>query len=86
LGDDQSPQTGGPGLVLAPRSAVRSDANGSYAWIVSDGRLRRQALRTGANQGEQVIVVEGLSGGEALVVGDAPDLADGQRVAPAKGS
>ena len=85
LGDDQSPQTGGPALVLAPRSAVRSDANGSYAWIVSDGRLRRQALHTGANQGEQVVVVEGLSGGEALVVGDAPDLEDGQRVAPAKG-
>jgi hypothetical protein len=33
-----------------------------------------------------VIVVEGLSGGEALVVGDAPDLEEGQRVAPAKGS
>jgi RND family efflux transporter MFP subunit len=86
LGDDQSPQTGGPALVLAPRSAVRSDANGSYAWVVSDGRLRRQALHTGANQGEQVVVVEGLSGGEALVVGDAPDLADGQRVTPAKSS
>ncbi len=86
LGDDQSPQTGGPALVLAPRSAVRSDASGSFAWIVSDGRLRRQALRTGANQGEQVVVVEGLSGGEALVVGDAPELEDGQRVAPAQGS
>jgi len=86
LGDDQSPQTGGPALVLAPRSAIRSDAGGSYAWIVSDGRLRRQALRTGANQGEQVVVVEGLSGGEALVVGEAPDLAEGQRVAPAKGA
>ena len=83
LGDDQSPQSGGPALVLAPRSAIRSDANGSFAWIVSDGRLRRQALRTGANQGEQVVVVEGLSGGEALVVGDAVDLSEGQRVEPA---
>ena len=84
LGDDQSPQTGGPALVLAPRAAIRSDAAGSFAWIVSDGRLRRQVLHTGANQGEQVVVVEGLSGGEALVVGEAADLEEGQRVAPAK--
>jgi len=83
LGADQSPRAGGPGLVLAPKSAARSDANGSFAWVVTDGRLRRQALRTGANQGEQVVVIEGLSGGEALVVGDATDLADGQRVKPA---
>ncbi len=81
LGDDQSPESGGPALVLAPRAAIRSDeGGGSYAWIVADGRLRRQALRTGANQGEQVVVVEGLSGGEALVVGDAADLSEGERV------
>lgn len=82
LGDDEPARAGGPALVLAPRSAVRSDANGSYAWVVTDGRLRRQALRTGANQGEQAVVFEGLSGGEALVVGEAADLAEGQRVAP----
>jgi RND family efflux transporter MFP subunit len=81
LGDDQSPESGGPALVLAPLAAIRSDeGGGSYAWIVSDGRLRRQALRTGANQGEQVVVVEGLSGGEALVIGDAADLSEGERV------
>ncbi len=86
LGDDQSPQSGGPALVLAPRAAIRSDAGGSFAWIVSDGRLRRQPLRTGADQGEQVVVVEGLSGGEALVVGEADDLKDGQRVETATGA
>ncbi|MEX2206266.1 MAG: efflux RND transporter periplasmic adaptor subunit [Myxococcota bacterium] len=83
LGEDQSPESGGPALVLAPRSAIRSDAAGSFAWIVSDGRLRRQALRTGANQGEQVVVVEGLSGGEALVAGPAEGLEVGDRVVAA---
>jgi HlyD family secretion protein len=86
LGEDQSPESGGPALVLAPRAAIRSDEAGSFAWIVSDGRLRRQALRTGANQGEQVVVVEGLSGGEALVIGDATDLDEGQRVVTAGSS
>jgi HlyD family secretion protein len=82
LGEDPSPQAGGPGLVLAPKAALRSDAAGAYAWVVTDGRLRRQAVRAGADQGEQVVVVEGLTGGEALVVGDAADLEDGQRVEP----
>lgn len=80
LGEAQAPTAGGPPLVLAPKSAIRSDAGGSYAWVVTDGRLRRQALRTGADQGDKVVVVEGLSGGEALVVGDAAALADGERV------
>ena len=82
LGDAEPAQAGGPALVLAPRSAVRSDANGSYTWVVTNGRLRRQALRTGPSQGEQAVVLEGLSGGEALVVGEVEDLVEGQRVAP----
>jgi HlyD family secretion protein len=82
MGADASPQAGGPGLVLAPKAALRNDAAGAYAWVITDGRLRRQALRAGADQGEQVVVVEGLTGGEALVVGDSADLEDGQRVVP----
>lgn len=84
LGENQSPQAGGPPLVLAPKSAVRSDGSGSYVWIVTNGALRRQTVRTGADQGDKVVVVEGLSGGEALVVGDAAKLSDGQRVKTAK--
>jgi RND family efflux transporter MFP subunit len=70
----------GPALVLAPRSAVRNDSSGSFAWVVSDGRLRRQSVRTGAERGDQIAISEGLSGGEALVIGDASGLSDGQRV------
>jgi HlyD family secretion protein len=80
LGEDQSPQAGGPGLVLAPKAAIRSDGSESYAWVVTNGALRRQSVRTGADQGDKVVVVEGLSGGEALVVGDAQKLSDGERV------
>jgi len=80
LGEEQAPQAGGPPLVLAPKNALRSDAGGSYAWVVTNGRLRRRALRTGADQGDKVVVIEGLSGGEALVIGDASKLSDGQRV------
>jgi RND family efflux transporter MFP subunit len=80
LGEDQSPQAGGPPLVMAPKSAIRSDGSGSYAWVVTSGKLRRQTVRTGADQGDKVVVIEGLSGGEALVVGDAAKLSDGASV------
>jgi RND family efflux transporter MFP subunit len=67
-------------LVLAPKSAIRSDAAGRFAWVVTQGRLRRQPVRLASDAGDPVVVAEGLSGGEALVVSDAADLVEGQAV------
>jgi HlyD family secretion protein len=67
--------------VLAPREAVRHDAQGDYAWVVTEGRLRRQAITTAGTAADGSAVVSGgLAGGEALVMGEAPDLSEGQRV------
>ncbi|HTO54806.1 MAG TPA: efflux RND transporter periplasmic adaptor subunit [Myxococcota bacterium] len=84
LAGDTPAEKGGPPLVLAPRGAIRSDSSGSYAWVVTEGKLRRQLVRPGAERGDQVAVEEGLSGGEALVVGEASGLSEGQRVAIAR--
>jgi RND family efflux transporter MFP subunit len=69
-------------VVLAPREAVRSEGGGSFAWVVTEGRLRRQPLEIAgdAGGGDRVVVAKGLAGGEALVVGDAEGLREGQRV------
>ncbi len=67
--------------VLAPREALRRDEQGEYAWVVSDRRLRRQALASAGTAADgRAVVSEGLSGGEALVLGAGEDLRDGQRV------
>jgi HlyD family secretion protein len=67
--------------VLAPREAVRRDDRGEYAWVVTEGRLRRQAIAsTGQAADGRAIVSSGLAGGEALVVGDVEGLSEGQRV------
>jgi len=72
---------GGEGAVLAPREAVRSADGGSFAWVVTQGRLRRQALETGGDAGSgQTIVTQGLAGGEALVVSDAEGFSEGRAV------
>jgi RND family efflux transporter MFP subunit len=88
LADAPPAATGGgeaPGVVLAPRDAIRADDGGSYAWVVTGGRLRRQPVATAGERGEQVVVTQGLAGGEALVVGDAADLREGQQVAVGDG-
>jgi HlyD family secretion protein len=81
--DDAAPAQAAPGaaVVTAPRAALRTEAGASFAWVVTEGRLRRQAVTLGRELGDQVVVETGLLGGEALVVGDpGVALADGQRV------
>jgi RND family efflux transporter MFP subunit len=84
LGEAAPAREGGT-LVLAPRAALRREGDSAFAWVVSGGRLRRQDLRTGAEMGERVVVVEGLLGGEALVLGDDAELAEGRAVEVAPG-
>jgi RND family efflux transporter MFP subunit len=81
--DDAKPASDAPGvaLVTAPKSAIRGGDGGSFVWVVTQGRLRRQPITTGRELGDQVVVSDGLLGGEALVVGDpGAELSDGDRV------
>jgi RND family efflux transporter MFP subunit len=81
--DDAAPASAGSAVatVTAPRTALRTEGGASYVWIVTDGRLRRQAITLGRDVGDQVVVAEGLLGGEALVTGDpGVALSEGQRV------
>jgi len=71
----------GGGVVLAPRAAVRGGESDPYAWVVTEGRLRRQPLAlAGPSGNDRVVVSQGLSGGEALVIGAAEGLREGQEV------
>ena len=83
--EEAPPVAGDVSRVLAPREAIRSDALGEYAWVVSEERVHRRPVRSAGDAGGgRVIVSGGLSGGEALVVGDAGDLREGLsvRIAP----
>ncbi len=71
------PRTPGGAVVMIPRAALREDEHGRYVWVVADGRVRRQAVTIGAELGDQVQILDGLTGGEALATGDASRLHDG---------
>ncbi len=71
------PQTAGGAVVMIPRAALREDEHGRYVWVVADGRVRRQAVTIGTELGDQVQILDGLTGGEVLATGDASRLHDG---------
>lgn len=79
LGDhaEAGPATG---RVLAPRAAVRAGPGGPYVWVVTDKRVHQLRIRTAGEARDDVIVVEGLSGGEALVTGPDAGLKEGDLV------
>jgi RND family efflux transporter MFP subunit len=82
--DDAAPAAAGGDsapVVTAPRASVRGAEGGKFVWVVTEGRLRRQAVIVGRELGDQVVVETGLLGGEALVTGDpGVELSEGQRV------
>lgn len=61
-------------LVTVPRAAVR---DGGFVWVVREGRLRRQPVSLGGERGGEVVVREGLLGGEAVVVEAMGELEEG---------
>jgi HlyD family secretion protein len=65
--------------VLVPARALQRDNDGSFVWVVDDGRVRRADVETAGEAGDRVRVVSGLSGGETVVVGEHV-LESGQRV------
>jgi RND family efflux transporter MFP subunit len=66
--------------LMVPDEAVLRDDGGAAVWVVRDGKVERRSVVLGAASGEGVAVLEGLRGGEAVVI-DAPRrLRDGAAV------
>ena len=66
--------------VLIPQVALIADQQGPYVFIVEDGKAAIRRLKLGQNRGASVIVTEGLSGGEQIVMGGAMSLRPGVAV------
>ncbi len=79
LADVEKRPEGAPpvAVVTIPRAAVRE---GGSVWLVTEGRLRKQVVALGGEQGDQVVVREGLLGGEAVVIRAEGELSEGLAV------
>lgn len=76
----------GSGAVVAPmlpESAIMSDANGPFVYIVGkDDKVTRRPVRTGIVTEKGIAVVEGLSGSERIVLRAGGFLNVGDKVKP----
>jgi HlyD family secretion protein len=75
----------GPKVPSLPRSAVFTDGENQYAWVVKDGKAERREVQTGLSTTTRVEVTDGLSQEDQVIIpGDVP-IAEGMRVQVAGG-
>jgi RND family efflux transporter MFP subunit len=68
---------------MLPESAVLNDSQGSYVYIVDkDNAVRRRAVKVASVTDGGVIVGEGLSGNERVVLSAGPFLTEGEKIRP----
>jgi HlyD family secretion protein len=66
--------------VTVPKSAIQQKDSGTVALVVNQDKVRLQPVRTGADFGDRIEIVQGLVGGETVVVHGGDGLKDGDRV------
>ena len=66
--------------VTIPAEAVAGNGEQGTVFVVRDGRIERRAVRLGSKTADGVIILSGLSSGDAVAVGDLDKLADGTEV------
>jgi len=75
-GLDKTPEA----VAYIPKSAVRSDSNASFVYLMSNGAVERRAVTIGTERGTDVSVLAGLAPGDSIVVKGPENLRDGEKV------
>ena len=55
-------------MVVVPQSALIADQEGTYVFVVEDGKAVVKRIKPGGESGTDVVVQEGLSGNEQVIV------------------
>jgi RND family efflux transporter MFP subunit len=64
--------------VFCSSAAIREDNDGQFVWMVDEqNSVSRVSVTTGPSREGRTEILDGLSGGETLVVGDAPTVREG---------
>jgi HlyD family secretion protein len=78
--NDAKPAAEAGSVVLVPKEAVASRAGQTVVFLVREGKLVEKPVVLGTERRGQVIVKDGLAGGETLVVSPADGLKNGAAV------
>jgi multidrug efflux pump subunit AcrA (membrane-fusion protein) len=74
-----APTATGP-MVLVPQEAVSTREGRTQVFEVVDNRVKARPVRVGKSDRDKVVILEGLEGGEQLVIDPPPALRDGDVV------
>lgn len=66
--------------VVAPDAAIQAGQDGTYAYVVRDGKAVRRPVKVARSSAEVALVSEGLTPGERVVIDGQIRLRDGVRV------
>ena len=69
--------------VVVPQSALIADQQGIYVFAVEDGKAVVKRIKTGGESGPNIVVDEGLKGGEQIIVEGLQSIRPGQAVVAA---
>jgi membrane fusion protein (multidrug efflux system) len=69
-----------PDAILIPQRAVQQGAQGSFVWVIEEGKTRFQPVKTGPWLGDDWFIEEGLEGGEQVIVDGALTVRPGIEV------
>jgi RND family efflux transporter MFP subunit len=76
-------QSGATSAPLLPQSAVLSDDNGNYVYVINGkNEVERRAIKIGTVEDQGVTIAEGITGNERVVMSAGPFLNPGQKVKP----
>jgi RND family efflux transporter MFP subunit len=70
-----------PGVVV-PSTAVQVSQTGTFVFTIANGQAKVQPVKVERQFGDNVVIAEGLAGGETVVTDGQLLLANGTRVAP----
>lgn len=68
--------------LVVPQSALVMDDGKALVYTVENGTVKVQPVTIGITDGVNVEIVDGLSEGAVVVIGDKPTLHDGDKVTP----
>ncbi|SFV33149.1 efflux RND transporter periplasmic adaptor subunit [Hyphomicrobium facile] len=66
--------------VVVPQAALIADQQGVYVFVVDDGKASVRRIKTGSESGSDIVVDEGLSGGEKVIVEGLQSVRPGSSV------
>jgi multidrug efflux system membrane fusion protein len=66
--------------VVLPDASIQYGAQGNYVYVVKDAKVSIRPVKTGAAEGDRLVILEGLTAGEQVVLEGFERLREGATV------